>query len=136
MLGKSKFGEEDMASLNKVQLIGRLGKDPELHHTPNGVSVCTFNIATSEFWEDEGERQESVEWHHIVIWNKQAENCAKYLAKGRQVYLEGKIQTKTWEDRDGIKRYSTQIKANSIKFLDGIVRDKGPIDEDSEGGVL
>ena len=96
-------------SLNKVQLIGNLGKDPELKYTPSGVAVATFSIATSESWKDqEGNQQEKTEWHNIVAWRKLAEICGEYLKKGKKVYLEGKLQTRNYE-KDGIKRYVTEI---------------------------
>ena len=107
-----------MAGVNKVMIIGRLGQDPELRQTGSGQAVCTLNVATSENWTDkEGQRQERTEWHRIVIWGKQAENSAKYLAKGRQVFVEGKLQTRSWETPQGEKRYTTEIVANNIQFL-------------------
>ncbi len=106
-------------SLNKVQLIGNLGKDPELKYTPSGVAVATFSIATSESWKDqEGNQQEKTEWHNIVAWRKLAEICGEYLKKGKKVYLEGKIQTRNYE-KDGIKRYVTEIVADQLIMLDG-----------------
>jgi len=105
-------------SLNKVMIIGRLGNDPELKTLTSGSSVCNFNLATSERWNDkEGQKQERTEWHRIVAWGKQAELCGKYLAKGRQVYIEGKLQTRSWEDQQGQKKYTTEIIANSVQFL-------------------
>jgi len=107
-----------MAGINKVTIIGNLGRDPEPRHTPQGMAVTTFSIATSESWTDkEGQKQERTEWHRIVTWNKLAELCAKYLAKGRQVYVEGKLQTRNWEDKEGNKRYTTEIVANTVQFL-------------------
>lgn len=106
-------------SLNKVQLIGNLGKDPELKYTPSGVAVATFSIATSESWKDqEGNQQEKTEWHNIVAWRKLAEICGEYLKKGKKVYLEGKLQTRNYE-KDGIKRYITEIVADQLIMLDG-----------------
>jgi len=91
-------------SVNKVILIGRLGKDPEMRFTPGGRAVTNFTMATNEYWTDQnGERQERTEWHRIVTWGKLAENCAKLLGKGKQVYIEGRIQTRSWDDRDGIR---------------------------------
>ena len=105
-------------SVNKVILIGRLGKDPEMRFTPNGKAVTNFTMATSEFWSDQGgERQERTEWHRIVTWGKLAENCAKLLAKGKQVYIEGRLQTRQWDDRDGNKRYTTEVVANTMQLL-------------------
>ncbi len=106
-------------SLNKVQLIGNLGKDPELKYTPSGVAVATFSIATSESWKDqEGNQQEKTEWHNIVAWRKLAEICGEYLKKGKKVYIEGKLQTRNYE-KDGVKRYVTEIVADQLIMLDG-----------------
>jgi single-strand DNA-binding protein len=99
-------------------LIGRLGKDPEVRHTPEGTPVATFSLATSDFWVDKsGTRQERTEWHNIVAWNKLAELSRRYLAKGRQVYVEGRIRTREWDDKDGNKRRTTEIIANQILFI-------------------
>jgi single-strand DNA-binding protein len=108
-------------SVNKVILLGRLGQDPELKHTPSGMSVCNFSLATSENWKDKqsGQKQEKTEWHRIVAWGKQAELCHQYLAKGRQVYVEGKLQTRSWDDKTGQKRYTTEILVSSIQFVSG-----------------
>ena len=109
-----------MAGVNKAILIGNLGRDPELRHTQSGQGVASFNIATSENWTDKsGERQERTEWHRIVAWGKTGELCAQYLSKGRTVYVEGRIQTRDWEDKEGIKRYTTEIVANTVQFLGG-----------------
>jgi single-strand DNA-binding protein len=114
-----------MAGINKAILVGRLGSDPEVRYTPSGVAVANFNIATSEEWKDKdtGEKKERTEWHRIVAWSKLGEICGEYLSKGRQVYIEGRIQTRSWEDRDGNKRYTTEIVANDVQFLGG--RDAG-----------
>ncbi len=107
-------------SLNKVMLIGRLGQDPEFKMTPSGNGVCNFSVATSENWTDKsGEKQERTEWHRIVVWGKLAELCNQYLSKGRQAYIEGKLQTRSWEDKEGQKRYTTEIVANTVQFLSG-----------------
>ena len=108
-----------MASVNKAIIIGNLGKDPELKSTPNGQSVCTFNIATNERWTGkDGEAQERTEWHRIVLWGKNAENAAKYLKKGRPVYIEGRLQTRSWEDKEsGVTRYVTEIVGQVMQFL-------------------
>lgn len=107
------------SSLNKAMLIGNLGKDPELKYTPSGKAVCSFSIATSESWKDqEGNKQEKTEWHNIVSWGKLAEICGEYLKKGKKVYIEGKLQTRTWE-KDGVKHYSTEIVADQLVMLDG-----------------
>ncbi|MBI2429621.1 MAG: single-stranded DNA-binding protein [Ignavibacteriales bacterium] len=106
-------------SLNKVMLIGNLGKDPELKYTPSGVAVATFSMATSEQWKDqEGNAQERTEWHNIVAWRKLAEIVGEYMKKGKKVYIEGKLQTRNYE-KDGVKRYITEIVADQIIMLDG-----------------
>lgn len=108
-------------SINKVILIGRLGKDPEMRFTPNGKAVTNFTMATNEIWTDQnGEKQERTEWHRIVTWGKLAENCAKLLAKGKQVYVEGRLQTRQWDDRDGNKRYTTEVVASQMQILSAI----------------
>ncbi|MFA6468177.1 MAG: single-stranded DNA-binding protein [Bacteroidota bacterium] len=118
-------------SLNKVQLIGNLGKDPELKYTPSGVAVATFSIATSESWKDQdGNQQEKTEWHNIVAWRKLAEICGEYLKKGKKVYLEGKLQTRNYE-KDGIKRYVTEIVADQLIMLDGGGGGRGPNNSNS-----
>lgn len=107
-------------SVNKVILIGNLGRDPEVRFTANGRSVVRFPIATSEVWNDaEGHRQERTEWHNIIVWGKQGETCAQYLAKGRQVFVEGSIRTRSFDDRNGNKRYVTEIVAQRVRFLGG-----------------
>ena len=109
-----------MAGINKVILVGNLGKDPELRHTPQGQAVANFSIATSESWNDKaGQKQERTEWHRIVVWGKLGELCSKYLGKGRQVYVEGKLQTRAWDDKEGQKRYTTEVVANTVQFLGG-----------------
>ena len=107
-----------MAGVNKAILVGNLGRDPELRTTPNGQSVVNFTLATSETWTDKsGERVERTEWHRIVAWGRTAEHCNQYLSKGRTVYIEGRIQTREWEDKDGNKRYTTEINANTVNFI-------------------
>ena len=107
-------------SLNKVMLIGNLGSDPEVRYTQGGAAVANFNIATNEKWTNkQGEPQERTEWHKIVVWGRVAENCGKYLSKGRQVYVEGSIQTREWDDKDGNKRYTTEVNARTVQFLSG-----------------
>jgi single-strand DNA-binding protein len=110
-----------MAGINKAILIGRLGNDPEVRYTPSGVAVANFNIATSEEWKDKdtGEKKERTEWHRIVAWRRLGEICGEYLSKGRQVYIEGRIQTNAWEDKEGNKRYTTEIVATDVQFLGG-----------------
>jgi single-strand DNA-binding protein len=105
-------------SVNKVIIIGRLGKDPEIRYTQGGQPVASFSVATSENWKDAaGNRAERTEWHRIVVWGKLAELCGEYLAKGRQAYIEGRIQSRAWDDRDGNKRMTTEIVANQVIFL-------------------
>ncbi len=107
-------------SVNKVILLGRLGQDPELKYTPGGSPVCNFSLATTESWTDkQGQKQEKTEWHRVVVWGKLAELCNQYLSKGRQAFLEGRLQTRSWDDKDGNKRYTTEILANSVQFIGG-----------------
>ncbi len=107
-------------SVNKAILIGNLGKDPEVRFTSTGRAVARFPIATSEVWTDaEGNRQERTEWHNIIVWGKQGETCGQYLAKGRQVFVEGSIRTRSYDDKSGNKRYVTEIVAQRIRFLGG-----------------
>ena len=108
-----------MSGINKVILIGRLGSDPEVRYTPSGVAVANFSVATSEEWKDKdsGEKKERTEWHRIVAWRRLGEICGEYLSKGRQVYVEGRLQTRSWDDRDGNKKYTTEIVASDIQFL-------------------
>jgi single-strand DNA-binding protein len=106
--------------VNKAILVGNLGSDPEMRYTPSGQGVCEFRVATNESWNDKnGQRQERTEWHRIVVWGKRAEVCSKYLSKGRSVYVEGRIQTRTYDDKDGNKRYITEIVAQDVQFLGG-----------------
>lgn len=109
-----------MSSVNRVMIIGNLGQDPEVRETQNGQAVCNLSVATNESWSDKhGERQERVEWHRVVCWGAVAEACGRYLEKGRQVYVEGRLETREWEDKDGIKRYTTEIIAQNVQFLGG-----------------
>lgn len=129
-------------SVNKVILVGHLGKDPEVRFTSTGSAVANFSMATSEVWNDrDGKRQERTDWHNIVVWGKQAESCGQYLAKGRQVYVEGSIRTRSYE-KDGVKRYVTEIVAQRIQFLGGgggtrlaPQADDGHADDTSIGGM-
>lgn len=108
-----------MSSLNKAMIIGRLGQDPEVRYTQSNTAVATLNIATSERYKDSnGEYQERTEWHRVVAWGRLAEICQQYLNKGSQVYIEGPIQTRQWEDKEGQKRYTTEIKALQMIMLD------------------
>lgn len=105
--------------INKAILVGRLGKDPEIRYTPDGAMVTNFNIATDEVWKDKsGEKVQKTEWHRIVTFGKLAEICGKYLLKGKMVYIEGRIQTRTWDDKEGKKNYTTEIIALTMKMLD------------------
>jgi single-strand DNA-binding protein len=105
-------------SVNKVILVGRLGQNPEVRYTPSGAAVANFSVATNESWTDKaGAKQEKTEWHKVVVWGKLAELCNQYLAKGRQVYLEGRLQTREWKDKEGQTKYTTEINAQTIQFL-------------------
>jgi len=109
-----------MASVNKAIILGNIGRDIELKHTQSGNAVCELAIATNERFKDKsGEWQERTEWHRVVVWGRQAENAARYLSKGRQVYVEGRLQTRDWTDRDGNKRFTTEIVAQVVQFLSG-----------------
>ncbi len=106
-------------SVNKAILIGNLGRDPELRHTASGKAVATFTVATNRSWTSaDGTSQEDTEWHNIVAWDRLAEICQQYLQKGRKVYIEGRIQTRSWDDKSGQKRYMTEIVANQMIILD------------------
>ena len=106
-------------SVNKVILIGNLGQDPELRYTPGGAAVTNFSVATNEVWKDnDGNKQERTEWHRVVLWRKLAEIAGEYLKKGSKVYIEGRLQTRSWEDKDGSKRYTTEVVADSMTMLD------------------
>ncbi len=133
--------------LNKAMVIGHLGADPEMRYTANGNAVTTFNVATSrQFQGPDGERREETEWFRVVTWNRLAETCSQYLSKGRLVYVEGRMQTRSWEGQDGQKRYTTELIAQEVKFLGG--RDGGsggggggrysaglPVGADAEGDI-
>jgi single-strand DNA-binding protein len=111
---------KDVMGVNKVILVGRLGKDPELRYTTQQTPVCSFSLATSERRKDaNGNWNEVTEWHNIVVFQKAAENCANFLKKGREVFIEGKIQTRKWQDKEGRDRYTTEIVANNVQFLGG-----------------
>ena len=114
-----------MPSVNKVILMGNLGRDPEVRFMPNGDAVCNFSIATTDSWKDKaGERQEKTEWHNIVMYRRLAEIAGEYLKKGRPVYLEGRLQTRKWQTKEGHDRYTTEIIADSMQMLGG--RDGAP----------
>jgi single-strand DNA-binding protein len=107
-----------MASVNKVILVGNLGKDPDVRFTGTGKAVANFPLATTDTWNDtSGVKQEKTEWHNVVVWGKQAENCGQYLAKGRQVYVEGAIRSRSYDDKEGNKRYITEVVADRVQFL-------------------
>jgi single-strand DNA-binding protein len=126
-----------MASVNKVILIGNLGRDPEMRTTPQGTSLARFSVATSTTWKDaSGAKQERTEWHDVVAWEKLAQICGEYLHKGKMVYIEGSLQTRSWEDQAGQKRYKTEIKANNVVMLSPPPRSDAsrpaPVREESE----
>ena len=124
-----------MASVNKVILIGNLGRDPELRQTNGGGAVCEFSLATTDRWFDKASNstKERTEWHRVVVWGKQGENAAKYLRKGRSAYVEGKLQTREWQDKDGNKRYTTEVVAQLVQFLGG--RDDGGGRDERDDGA-
>ncbi len=108
-----------MAGLNKVMLIGNLGADPEMRYTANGNAVTTFNVAVNRTYSGpDGERKEETEWFTVVTWNKLAETCSQFLQKGRRAYVEGRLQTRSWDGQDGQRRYKTEVIANTVLFLD------------------
>lgn len=124
-----------MASVNKVILIGNLGRDPELRYTQSGQAVANFSLATTDrFSNREGDRQERTEWHRVTVWGKTAENCAQYLNKGRSVYVEGRLQTREWEDKEGQKRRTTEVIAQTVQFLGGRGQGAGGPADAGEGG--
>ena len=110
-----------MGSVNKVILVGNLGRDAELRYTPGGAPVATLNLATTEVWNDKtsGQKQEKTEWHRIVLWGKSAESLSEYLTKGKQIFVEGRLQTRKWQDKDGVDKYTTEIRADRITLLGG-----------------
>lgn len=108
-----------MASLNKVQIIGNLGRDPEVRYTPSGTAACTLRVASTRNWKNKttGEREEATEWHSIVLYDRQAEVAGEYLKKGRSSYVEGRLQTRKWQDKDGVDHYTTEIIASEFQML-------------------
>ncbi len=123
-----------MSGVNKVIVVGRLGSDPEVKTVTSGQTVCRLSVATSENWTDrDGQKQEKTEWHRVVVWGRMAEVCGKHLSKGRQVYLEGRLQTRSWEDQQGQKKYTTEIVANTVQFLGGS-NDRSSQSNDMSGG--
>ncbi len=128
-----------MAGVNKVILVGHLGRDPELRYTQNGQAVANFSLATTEsYGKRDGEREERTEWHRIVAWGRLAEICAEYLSKGRQVYIEGRIQTREWEDREGEKRRTTEIVVRDMQMLgrrgETVRTDEAPGEPEEDAG--
>jgi single-strand DNA-binding protein len=125
-------------SINKVILVGRLGRDPEMKYTSGGTPFCRFSIATDDAWTDKGsgEKQERTEWHSIVVWDRLAEICNQYLTKGRLVYIEGSLQTREWDDKEGVKRKTTEVRARDMVMLGGGPGGEGggPSRPDSGGG--
>ena len=136
-----------MGSVNKVILVGNLGRDAEVRYTSGGTAVATLSLATTDIWTDKGgQRQEKTEWHRVVLWGKTAETLQEYLLKGRQIYVEGRLQTRQWDDRDGNKRYTTETRADRVVLLGGRgaggggtpsrVDDRGPQEGPAEPDVL
>lgn len=127
-----------MASINKAILVGHLGKDPDSRYLASGDAVCTLSLATSESWKDKttGEKKEAVEWHRVTAFGKLAEICGQYLKKGSFVYIEGKIQTKKWRDKDGQDKYTTEIRADTMKMLGGNPAQEAKPDIAPQGGSL
>lgn len=122
-------------SLNKVMIIGRLGRDPELKYTQSGSPVCTFSVATDESYTDNsGQKVGKAEWHRVVVFQKAAENCSQYLAKGSLVFIEGKLETRKWQDQQGQDRFVTEIKAQRVQFLDRKADGNGQPGGQQEGG--
>jgi len=120
-----------MGTVNKVIIVGNLGRDAELRYTPGGAAVSTLSLATTDVWNDKaGQRQEKTEWHRVVLWGKQAETLKDYLLKGRQIYVEGRLQTRQWDDKDGNKRYTTEIRSDRVVLLGG----RGGNTGDGSGG--
>src|SRR5512136_2294397 len=118
-----------MGSVNKVILVGNLGRDAEMRYTPGGAAVATLSLATTEVFKDkDGQRQEQTEWHRVVLWGKTAETLSEYLRKGKQIYVEGRLQTRSWDDKEGKKRYATEVKSDRIVLLGG----RGPGGEREE----
>jgi single-strand DNA-binding protein len=125
-----------MGSVNKVIVLGNLGRDPELRYTPNGTAVANFTIATNETWKDrDGQKQEHTEWHRIVVWGKLAEICGEYLRKGRQVYIEGTLRSRSYKDKEGVEKNVTEIRADNMVMIgrgDGSGSDSGRGNSTSE----
>lgn len=119
---------------NKVTLVGRLGSDPEVKYTQSGTPVATFSLATSETWKKDGNKQEKTEWHRIVAWERLGEVCGEYLTKGKLILIEGKLQTRSWEDKEGNKRQVTEVVARDMKMLESMGGNNKPGKNTSDGG--
>jgi single-strand DNA-binding protein len=136
MYADSHFNWRGFIMVNKALLIGRLGKDPEVRYTPDGTMVTNFNLATDEQWKDKnGEKVQKTEWHRIVTFGKLAEICGNYLVKGKLVFVEGRIQTRSWEDKDGVKRFTTEIVASNMQMLDTKGQSKSIESADAAGAA-
>jgi single-strand DNA-binding protein len=115
-----------MGSVNKVILVGNLGRDAELRYTPGGAAVATLNLATTEVFKDrEGQKKEDTQWHRVILWGKTAETLQDYLTKGKQIYVEGKLQTRKWKDKDGNDKYTTEVRGDRVVLLSGGGRSEG-----------
>jgi single-strand DNA-binding protein len=124
-----------MGSVNKVILVGNLGRDAEMRFTPGGAAVATLNLATTEVWNDKGgQKQEKTEWHRVVLWGKTAESLNEYLTKGKQIYVEGRLQTRKWQDKDGQDKYTTEIRGDRIVLLGGGGGGGGGARQQNRGG--
>src|SRR5690242_20372045 len=124
-----------MGSVNKVILVGNLGRDAELRYTPGGAAVATLNLATTETWKDkEGQKKEDTQWHRVILWGKTAETLQDYLTKGKQIYVEGKLQTRKWKDKDGNEKYTTEVKGDRVVLLSGGGRAEGGMDRTADRG--
>jgi single-strand DNA-binding protein len=125
-----------MASVNKVIVLGNLGRDPEVRYTPNGSAVCNLRIATTRNWKnkDSGEKMEETEWHSVVLYDRQAEIAGEYLKKGRPVYIEGRLKTRKWTDKEGVEKYTTEIVADSMQLLGGREGGGGGGGAEDDGG--
>ena len=124
-----------MGSVNKVILVGNLGRDAELRYTPGGAAVATLNLATTEVFKDrEGQKKEDTQWHRVILWGKTAETLQDYLTKGKQIYVEGKLQTRKWKDKDGNDKYTTEIRGDRVVLLSGGGRGDGAARGEGGGG--
>ena len=124
-----------MGSVNKVILVGNLGRDAELRYTPGGAAVSTLSLATTEVFKDrEGQKKEDTQWHRVILWGKTAESLTEYLTKGKQIYVEGRLQTRQWDDKDGNKRYTTEIRGDRVVLLGGGGGRGAPADRGESAG--